>query len=133
MAAAYVSGSLALLRAQHPSESPAQLIARLRDSADSLPALQGLCVSGGRLNLRKALGVPVTAPSLSATGRAEPGRLEIGLLGDPGRVYLIEATRVWVDWLPVYTNTTDFEGRMVFTNFWQEAAAHEYFRARLLP
>jgi len=55
MSAPMVSGALALLRARFPSESPPQLIDRLISTSDSLPDLAGKSVSGGRLNLRRAL------------------------------------------------------------------------------
>jgi subtilisin family serine protease len=55
MAAAHVSGALALARARYPSDSVEQLIARALASADPLPALAGKVRSGGRLNLARLL------------------------------------------------------------------------------
>ncbi len=56
MAAPQVAGALALLRARYPSLTPPQLIARLLATVDQIPSLSGRCVSGGRLNLDRALG-----------------------------------------------------------------------------
>lgn len=61
MAAAHVSGALAVARARYPSDSVEQLIARALDSADPLPSLGGKLRSGGRLNLARLLNS--TAPS----------------------------------------------------------------------
>ena len=62
MAAAMVSGACAILRAQFPAESHTQIIQRLLANIDPLPDLAGKTVSGGRLNLAKALaaGAPAT-------------------------------------------------------------------------
>ncbi len=50
-----VAGSLALLRAQFPDDSPRALINRLLRSVDRLPEFEGKVSSGGRLNLARAL------------------------------------------------------------------------------
>jgi subtilisin family serine protease len=61
MAAPIVSGVVALLKAQFPNDSPAQIRERLLATVDPLPSLAGKCVSGGRVNLRKAFLPYVTA------------------------------------------------------------------------
>ena len=55
------AGALALLRARYPAESYRQLIDRVFAATDPLPALTGKCVTGGRLNLARALGPSVIA------------------------------------------------------------------------
>jgi len=55
MACPHVSGAFALLAAQYPSKTVAELIAALLGNTDPLPALSGKCVTGGRLNLLKAI------------------------------------------------------------------------------
>lgn len=69
MAAPIVSGVVALLKAQFPNDSPAQIRERLFATVDPLPSLAGKCLTGGRVNLRKAFLPYVTAafaPSASA-------------------------------------------------------------------
>jgi subtilisin family serine protease len=56
MAAPHVAGALALMRAHYPAMAPAQLIALLMASVDALPGLSSRCLSGGRLNLDRAVG-----------------------------------------------------------------------------
>ena len=59
MAAPYVSGAAALLLARNPGLTNLQLKQRLISSTDALAAFSGLSVSGGRLNLQKAVaGLP---------------------------------------------------------------------------
>jgi subtilisin family serine protease len=55
MAAPHVAGACALLWARHPSNTYQQVIRRVLATADPLPSLVGKCVTGGRLNLLKAL------------------------------------------------------------------------------
>lgn len=61
MAAPCVTGALALLQARFPNASHVELIRRLLAATDRLPSLAGRCVSGGRLNLDKALNASVLA------------------------------------------------------------------------
>ncbi|MBI4664330.1 MAG: S8 family serine peptidase [Verrucomicrobia bacterium] len=62
MSAAQVSGACALVWAHYPQETYLQIRNRILSSVDPLPSLAGKCVTGGRLNLHKALvGAP---PSL---------------------------------------------------------------------
>ncbi len=67
MATPHVTGAFALLRARYPSESYRQLIDRLLAATDPITGLAGKCVTGGRLNLQKALG-----PALVADFAASP-------------------------------------------------------------
>lgn len=55
MATPHVSGALAMAKAQFPTETAAQLIARLYSSADPIPALAQKVSSKGRLNLDRLL------------------------------------------------------------------------------
>ena len=69
MAAPLVSGAFALLRARYPAETYHQLINRLLSTTDELLSLAGKCVTGGRLNLARALGPTFLvnfAPSVGA-------------------------------------------------------------------
>jgi subtilisin family serine protease len=50
-----VAAALALLRARLPHWTPQQIIQQMYATVDPLPALAGRCVTGGRLNLARAL------------------------------------------------------------------------------
>lgn len=56
-AAPVVTGAVALLKAIQPNASAVQLRAAIIDSVDILPAFQGRVVSGGRLNLLRAMQI----------------------------------------------------------------------------
>ncbi len=61
-AAPFVTGAFALLKAQFPKESYQQLIARLVNSVNPLPSLKGKTITGGALNIAKALVGPTPEP-----------------------------------------------------------------------
>ena len=71
MATPHVSGVAALVKAVHPEYSPAQVKSAILSSVDPLPSLQGLTVTGGRLNAARAIGVTPTSP----TDTAPPDRI----------------------------------------------------------
>src|SRR5205085_6284390 len=67
MATPFVTGAVALLHGLHPDWSAAQVIQQILSTTDPIPALKGKSVTGGRLNLAKALGsgpVDVSGPRL---------------------------------------------------------------------
>lgn len=72
MAAPCVSGALALLAARFPNDTYKQLIDRLLAATDSLPSLAAKCVSGGRLNLQRALSANVIANFTASTSMGSP-------------------------------------------------------------
>jgi PKD repeat protein len=55
MAAAYVSGACAIMRAHFPNENYRQIISQILSNVDQVDTLRDYCISGGRLNLYKAL------------------------------------------------------------------------------
>lgn len=76
MAAPHVSGALALLRAYRPElATPSQLIDRIVQSSDALPAFTDNTFSGGRLNVYNALAAKVRPVLHLEVDRpsAEPG------------------------------------------------------------
>jgi subtilisin family serine protease len=76
-AAPIVSGALALLKARFPQMTYREWIERLLGTVDPLPALQGKCATGGRLNLARALG-----PSVAAEFTASPSAGRVPLTVD---------------------------------------------------
>lgn len=62
MAAPHVAGVAALLRDLHPTWTYRQIIDAILDTVDSLPQLQGLVATGGRLNAAAAVGNPAPPP-----------------------------------------------------------------------
>jgi len=70
MATPHVAGALTLLRAHFPSRSLADLTAAVIGNTDALPSLAGKCVSGGRLNVAKAM---VALGSGGGGGGPDPG------------------------------------------------------------
>ena len=69
MAAPFVTGAAALYLARFPQASTDQVKAALMQSSDRLPSLTGKTVSGGRLNIARAIGAtaPATRPSRDTT------------------------------------------------------------------
>jgi len=70
MAAPHVTGAVALLRAQFPTDTYRQTINRLLRGVDKLGAYAGKCQTGGRLNLAKALTTTDSAPFNDAFSNA---------------------------------------------------------------
>jgi subtilisin family serine protease len=73
MAAPYVAGALALMRAHFPNETYKQLIDRLFAATDSVASLSEKCLTGGRMNVERALSSSLLANfSVSRTSGAPP-------------------------------------------------------------
>ncbi len=56
LATPHVAGLAALLLSKHPSMTPSALKAKIMETVDKLSAFNGKTVSGGRINVQKALG-----------------------------------------------------------------------------
>ncbi|HEY3325340.1 MAG TPA: S8 family serine peptidase [Planctomycetota bacterium] len=110
MSTPFVSGALALLRAQFPAENYLQLMNRLYAGTDPLPGLEGRCRTGGRLNVFKALTTATSAPandnfvSAIAINRT-PFRVS-GInvsaskeAGEPNHAQTAGGTSVWWSWI----------------------------------
>jgi subtilisin family serine protease len=76
MATPHVTGAAALLLAQNPVLTAAQLKAAIMNSVDPIAALNGRSVSGGRLNITQALAQ--IAPAVNIDVTPANGQLEIG-------------------------------------------------------
>ena len=130
MAAPYVSGALALLLAKYPAENYQQIIARLLNATDPLPALAGKCVTGGRLNLRNALSPPILLTPLPVTA-GQPFQLRIAT--GPNRLCVVQTTTDLMDWSPIFTNTTSADGTFDFTDDQSTSSAQRFYRATAAP
>ena len=85
-AAPIVSGALALLIAEYPTDTLSQRVARVvnTNAVDVIPALSGLCVTGGRLNLAKLLPAADVSTLPQALARHRPNYRE-PLINSPMR------------------------------------------------
>ena len=71
MASPHVAGAAALLLAQEPAISADVVKGKLLSSVDPLPSLKGKTVSGGRLNIYRALGGSPPFPPITTSGGPE--------------------------------------------------------------
>jgi subtilisin family serine protease len=125
-----VAGAVALVIARFPNESYRQIINRLLTATDPVPTLAGKCVSGGRLNLQKALGTPSVAVELQIIS-SQSGQIQFRLVGAPNQTYIVETSTNLFDWSPVLTNTTSSGGTVDFTDGAIADNPQKFFRARL--
>ena len=125
MAAPFVSGTLALMLAKFPGETHQQIIARLLAATDPLPSLAGKCVTGGRLNLRKALSPDILLTPLAVSP------FQFSVAAGPNRQCVVELSTNLTTWTAVATNTTSTNGTFLFTN--SVAAPPQFFRALSAP
>lgn len=129
-AAPYVTGALALMLTKYPSETYQQIIARLLNGTDPLPALAGKCVTGGRLNLQNALSPPI---KLTVIPTASGAPFQLQLSGGPNRTCVIQVSTNLTSWVPVFTNTTSTNGVFDFTDSASTNWAQSFYRATASP
>jgi subtilisin family serine protease len=129
-AAPYVAGALALMLAKYPDEIYQQIITRLLNATDPLPALTGKCVTGGRLNLHNALSPPINlVASLTVNGIP----FQLHLSSGPNRLCIVEVSPDLMNWSPVFTNTTSTNGTFDFTDSQSTNSAQRFYRATASP
>jgi subtilisin family serine protease len=139
MAAPHVAGILALMLSKFPELTHQQQVSRLIGTCDPLPSLRGKCVSGGRVNLRRALGVAAAGaasskvPNLSILTANASGPLRLRLSGQPGETYAIEVANSLGTWTPILTNNAWSDGTMHFADPSPRVHGQRYYRARLVP
>ncbi len=76
MAAPHVSGAVALLASLFPNDTPAERKDRILNYVDLIPAMDGICVTGGRLNLFKSIqSAPFVVAKYSWTKNGELTRM----------------------------------------------------------
>jgi len=124
-AVAYVSGALALMLNVYPHDTYSQILARLLNSTDPVPALAGKCVTGGRLNLRHALNPPIRL--LALPGQPSGSRLRVAC--DTNRTCIIQASTNLAAWVSVYTNTTSSDGTFEFVDSAAANFTQRFYRA----
>ena len=130
LAAPYVAGTLALMKSKYPAETHQQLIARMLNGVDPLPSLAGKCVTGGRLNMRKALSPPIQLTLLSPPGSLP---LQFRVNAGPNRSCVVEATTNLTSWAPIFTNTTSATGAFDYTDTASTNLAGRFFRTVSTP
>ena len=129
LAAPYVSGALALMLAEYPGETYRQIINRVLRATDPLPSLAGKCVTGGRLNLRKAL----TPVRLTGFAEANNGPFQLHLSAATNLTCVIQVSADLAGWLPVFTNTTSAGGTFDFTDNQSAGSSRRFYRAIVSP
>ena len=129
-AAPMVSGTCALMLAKYPNENYQQIIARILKATDPVPSLAGKCVTGGRLNLWKALSPPISLVSVPRTNDAP---FQLHLSTGPNRTCVIQSSTDFVNWTPIFTNTTGTNGTFDFTNSDFVNAGQRFYRATSAP
>ncbi|HXT11945.1 MAG TPA: hypothetical protein VN873_10325, partial [Candidatus Angelobacter sp.] len=111
-------------------ENYQQIIARILKATDPLPSLQGLCVSGGKLNLLKALSPPINLAAVPATN-GSPFELEV--TSGANRTCMIQFSTDLLTWSPLFTNTTDTNGIFDFPDPDSANAPQRFYRAVAAP
>jgi subtilisin family serine protease len=125
MASAFVAGAFALLRQREPTAAVSQLIGRLLAAVDRPATFSGKCVTGGRLNLRKALDQPSIAVG------ALPFELRVS--GAAAHRYTLEASTNLVTWSALRTNLADPNGQWNFLDADSTNLPARFYRASPAP
>jgi subtilisin family serine protease len=134
LAAPFVTGTLALMIAADPGMSGFELTNHLLSSVDPLPALEGLAISEGRLNLAAALSlvspeIQPKGPLLSILPIDSTIRLQ--LRASPNQAFLLEATSDFTSWRSVQRVQADIEGHSEIVISRPEELA-QFYRVRPL-
>lgn len=144
MAAPFVTGTLALMKAQFPDYNYRQLIDRLYATADSVENLAGKTATGASVNLRKALGSTSTASdgppkpppppsppkpgSVTLLSRPGSATLIVQVRGEPGRTYVLQSSKNLSSWNSVSTNSLPNSGALMLTNTAPAILGTQFYR-----
>ena len=120
MAAPHVVGVLALIKARFPNDTYRQLINRLHRSVDVLPAYAGKAVTGGRINLLKALTTTENRPfNDDFAGRARVVGPNLSLRtnnggagaepGEPAHAGRAASATLWWEWTAPATGNVSID------------------------
>jgi hypothetical protein len=99
-------------------------IQRLYRGTDTLPQLSGLCVTSGRLNLRKALSPPIELLPLSSGIDPFEMRISCGF----NRTFVIEASTNLFDWGAISTNATTSNWSFDFADDQATNSCQQFYR-----
>lgn len=124
MATAYVSGALALLRQQWPVAPFDGLVDRLLSNVDRPPAFAGKCVTGGRLNLLKALDRVAVAASWNP-----PLPIQLQMSGVPDHSYILQASTNLTAWSSIATNTAGPDGLWIHSDLQSTNLPYRFYRS----
>ena len=102
MATPHVAGVAALIYAQNPGLSAAEVKCRILQNVDPIPALAGITVTGGRLNAFKALS------ATGCTTTSITGNIKVNNVGQASKTVQLKGTAL--------TTTTDGSGNFTFSN-----------------
>jgi subtilisin family serine protease len=128
-AAAYVSGAFALMLAEYPNENYRQIINRVLSATDPVPSLAGKCVTGGRLNLRKAL-TPIRLIG-SAAGADRPFQLHVS--ATTNLTCIVQCSMDLGAWASLCTNTTSSSGSFDYADAQSTNCTRRFYRAVASP
>ena len=133
MAAPHVAGACALLWAHFPNEDYRQIKNHVLAGTDPIPALAGKCVTGGRLNLVKALQ-SVSLPSLKlyALGLAN-SQFRLRLQAAPGTNVVVQWSSNFANWVSFSTNQVPPGGSFELTNNVAPGVSKRFYRAFQKP
>src|SRR5262249_3664267 len=105
---------------------------RVLNATDPLPSLAGKCVTGGRLNLRKALlSPPITLTALPQSGPF----FRLRLSGGPSQTCVIQMSTNFApaNWTSLFTNTTSTNGTFIYTDTKSTNSVHRMYRGVSAP
>jgi subtilisin family serine protease len=128
-AAPYVSGALALMLTEYPIESYQSIIHRVLSATDHLPSLTGKCLTGGRLNLRKAL-TPIRLTGF-AEGSNRPFQLHLS--ATTNLTCVVQVSTNLLHWSSLCTNTTSSAGAFDCTDDQSTNYTRRFYRAVASP
>lgn len=135
LAAPFVTGAVALMIAIDSSLGPFELTQALLDSVDPLPSLDGLAISGGRLNLARALSMVSSDPAPASPQlqiRRQGTELFLQLVGNPNQAFLLEESNDFGTWRGIQRLQADADGQTQTPLLHEPAEPIRYFRIRPL-
>ncbi len=138
MATPHVAGVAGLIATAYPGASNAEIKARLMNGADKVPALNGKCVTGGRLNAFSSLDNDTVAPAAPEDLRpAQVGAKAVSLTwtatGDDGLEKRASGYLLKVSEQPITDEASFLAARTVPTGTPSEPGTAERVTVGLIP